>query len=106
MRQLLQPITTFVYCNRQAPPAGASRPLAAGCPVAESIMTDSVIFQYTCSKLLYFYFQLKSDVTIVFLDPDFLHGAGIPAIREHYRQKLAYLCLHGFSGILAQNGDF
>ena len=28
----------------------------------------------------------------------FLYDAGIPAIREHLRQKLAYLCLHGFSG--------
>jgi len=32
----------------------------------------------------------------VFLDPDFLHDAGIPAIRKHLRQKMAYLCLHGF----------
>ena len=41
---------------------------------------------------------LKSDVIIVFLDPDFLYDAGIPTIREHLRQKLAHLCLHGFSG--------
>jgi len=27
---LLQLITEFVYCNRQAPSAGASRPPAAG----------------------------------------------------------------------------
>jgi len=38
---------------------------------------------------------LKSHVTIVFLDPNFLSGAEIPAIREHLRQKLSYLCLHG-----------
>ena len=25
-----------------------------------------------------------------------------PAIREHLRQKLAYLCLHGFSGPFSQ----
>ena len=30
MRHLLQPITKFVYCNRKAPPAGATRPPAAG----------------------------------------------------------------------------
>jgi len=30
MRQLLQPIAAFVYCNRQVPPAGATRQLAAG----------------------------------------------------------------------------
>jgi len=29
---------------------------------------------------------LKSDVTIVFLDPDFLKGAKISAIRVHLRQ--------------------
>jgi len=38
---------------------------------------------------------------IVFLDPSFLYDPGIPAIREHLRQKLAHLCLHG----LAQNCD-
>jgi len=30
MRQLLQPITAYVYCIRQAPPAGASTPPAVG----------------------------------------------------------------------------
>ena len=30
MRQLLQPIAAFVYCNRQARPAGVTRPPAAG----------------------------------------------------------------------------
>jgi len=42
---------------------------------------------------------LKSDVTShhAFLNPDFLQDAGIPAIHEHLRQKLAYLCLHRFS---------
>jgi len=30
MRQSLQPIAAFVYCNRHAPPAGATRPPAAG----------------------------------------------------------------------------
>jgi len=49
---------------------------------------------------------LKSDVTIVFLDPDFLRNVGIPAIREHLRQKLAYLCLHEFSRPFSQYGDF
>ena len=32
---------------------------------------------------------LKSYVTKVFLDPDFLYNAEIPAIRKH-RQKFAY----------------
>ena len=42
---------------------------------------------------------LKSDVTaVVFLDPDFLCDAGILASCGHLRQKLPYLCLHGFSG--------
>jgi len=45
-------------------------------------------------------YGLKSEI-IMFLDPDFvsLYDAGVPAIREHYRQKIAYLCLHGFSAI-------
>ena len=30
-------------------------------------------------------FGLKSDVTIVFFDPDFLKGAKISAIRVHFR---------------------
>ena len=40
----------------------------------------------------------KYDVTMVFLDPDFLCDAGIPAIRGYYRQKLTYLCVHGLPG--------
>jgi len=40
--------------------------------------------------------NLTSDVTIVLLDPSFLYDAGISSIREHLRQKFAYLCLHGF----------
>ena len=35
---------------------------------------------------------------MVFLDPDFLCDAGIPAIRGYYRQKLTYLCVHGLPG--------
>jgi len=34
----------------------------------------------------------------VFLNSDFLQDTGIPAIREHLRQKLAYSCFHEFSG--------
>jgi len=30
MSQLLQQIAAFVYCNRKVPPAGATRPPAAG----------------------------------------------------------------------------
>jgi len=41
--------------------------------------------------------SLKSVITIMFLDPDFLYDAEIPAICKHLRQKVVYLCLHGFS---------
>ena len=34
---------------------------------------------------------LKSDVTVVFLDPDFLNDAEISALRVHLRQMLDYL---------------
>jgi len=40
----------------------------------------------------------KSDVTIVFPEPDFLYDAGIVAIREHLRQILRFSYLHGISG--------
>jgi len=33
---------------------------------------------------------LKSDATIVFLDPDFLYDAGITAIRVHLTQLKGY----------------
>jgi len=61
-------------------------------------MIDTVIFQCACAKLPYFYFSLKSDITIMFLDLDFVYDAGILATREYYRQKLEYLRLNGFSG--------
>ena len=41
-------------------------------------------------------FGPKSDVTIMFLDSDFLYNAGMPAIRERLRQTLVHLRLHGF----------
>jgi len=44
----------------------------------------------------------KSDVTIVFPESDFLQGAGISVIREHFRQILRFSFLHGFSGTLSQ----
>jgi len=40
-------------------------------------------------SFLIFISGLKSDVIIVFLDPNFLYEAGILAIREHFKQKLA-----------------
>jgi len=67
-------------------------------------------FWWLCHKLgLYCWFcnaqtwfistsSLKSVITIMFLDPDFLYDAEIPAICKHLRQKVIYLCLHGFSG--------
>ena len=61
-------------------------------------MTDTVIFNAHLRNCLISTSGPKSDVTIVFLDSNFLYDARIPAIREHYRQKLAHLCLHGFSG--------
>ena len=48
----------------------------------------------------------KSNVSIVFLDPDFLHDACIPAIREYLRQKLAHLCLDGFLGPFESKWQF
>jgi len=49
MRQLLQPIAAFVYCNRQAPSAGATRPPAA----ANERLNASLNFAH-CLKLFYF----------------------------------------------------
>ena len=50
-------------------------------------MIDTVIYQCACAKLPDFFASgLKSDVIIVFLDPNFPCGAGFPAIREHYTQ--------------------
>jgi len=54
---------------------------------------------------------LKSDVTIVFLDPDFLKDAKISAIRVHLRQIEDYLIAWGFStfgpkmGVQRQNRE-
>jgi len=49
---------------------------------------------------------LKYDVTVVILDPNFLYDARIPVIREHLRQKFAYLCLRGFSGPFGPKRQF
>ena len=43
---------------------------------------------------------LKSDVTIVFLDADFLSDVEISAIRVHLRQIWDDIIFHGFSGPL------
>jgi len=52
------------------------------CPAPESIMTDTVIFfNAHVRNCVISTSGLKSDVAIVFLDPDFLYDAGIPAIR-------------------------
>ena len=50
-------------------------------------------------------FDLKSDVTVVFLDPIFLYDAAITVIREHFRQ-LTYLFCMDFKDLLAQTGGF
>jgi len=47
---------------------------------------------------------LKSDVTIVFLDPDFRKKTKISRIRVHLRQIWDYL--HGFSGPLGLKWGF
>jgi len=52
-----------------------------------------VFFQAHVQNCLISTSGLKSDVAVLFFDPDFLQYAGIPAIREHQRQKLC-----GFSG--------
>ena len=46
------------------------------CPIAEFIMTDIVIFQCASAKLpIISTSGLTSEVTIVFMDPDFLYDA-------------------------------
>jgi len=50
--------------------------------------------------------SLKSDVTIVFLDLDFLQDAKILAIRKHFTQILRFSYLHGFSGPQCQKWRF
>jgi len=42
----------------------------------------------------------------MFLDPDFLYDGGVLAIHGHSRQKLAYSCLHGFSGTFDPKWQF
>jgi len=65
MRQLLQPIIAFVYCSRQAPPAGASRPPAVGerwwttlSPGA--CATDCALELRPFSKIILFHFRRGS----------------------------------------------
>jgi len=48
----------------------------------------------------------KSDVTIVFSDPNFIQCAAILVIREHLRQILRFSFLHGFSKPLGQKWEF
>jgi len=48
----------------------------------------------------------KSDVTVVFPDPDFISDAEILSIREHLMQILRFSYLHGFSGPLGQKWRF
>jgi len=47
---------------------------------------------------------LKSDVTIVFIDPNFLNGTKISAIRVHLRQIYDYLIFAWFSEPDGLNG--
>ena len=49
---------------------------------------------------------LKSDVTLVLLDPDFLQDAQISAIRVHLRQIYFYLIFAWVSGPLGQKWGF
>ena len=53
-------------------------------------MIDTVIFNAHVRNCLISTSLLKSDVAVMFLDPNFLHDAGILAIHEHYMQKLPY----------------
>jgi len=76
-------------CNKKYIPCNVVR------HIAECIMIDTVIFNVR--NCLISTSGLKSNVAVVFLDPDFLYDTGIPAIHEHYMQKLAYLCSNGFS---------
>jgi len=63
------------------------------CPIAElSLLWPTLsFFNAHVQNCFISTSSLKSDVTIMFLDPDFLHDAGIPVIREDYRYKLVYL---------------
>ena len=60
------------------------------CPIATSTMNELFIIMAGCmahARNGYISTSgLKSDVTIVFLDPDFLHIAKITAIRVYLRQ--------------------
>jgi len=58
------------------------------------VSVDYVACKWRCAPFVMLILN-KSNATIVFLDSD-LYDAEIPAIREHLRQKLAYLCLHDF----------
>jgi len=73
MRQLLQPITAFAYCNRQAPLAGASRPPAAGDTTidceqhafqapAVACSTEHATELRTFSKIILFHFMMEPSV--------------------------------------------
>ena len=73
MRQLLQPITAFAYCNRQALLAGASRPPAAGdtardCEqhafqaLAVACATERATELRPFSKIILFHFMMESRV--------------------------------------------
>jgi len=65
------------------------------CPIAKSTMIKPFLIMAGCNA----HAQnghistsgLKSDVTIVFLDPDFLKDVKISAIRVHLRQVWDYL---------------
>ena len=60
------------------------------------------ISRYECRNAYNSTSGQKSDVTVVFADPDFLWHAGILAIRGHLRQILRFSYLHWFSGPLDQ----
>ena len=49
---------------------------------------------------------LKSDITVVFLDPIFLHDAEIPAICEHLGKNWHIYVSMDVQNLLAQNGGF
>ena len=68
-------------------------------------VTTLLFFKCECAKLLYFYFRLKSDITMMFLDP-------ISHMTQEFWRfddiigKKWHICVCKFQDLLAENGGF
>jgi len=111
--------TRYTFCEKwqvYLPHSWAESPSSSSTPI--SCMTSE--FRRFCHKLglhwIFFnaYAQtwlictsgLKFDVTVVFLDPNFLCDAGIPAIRGHLRQNWHIYVCTDFQDLSAQDDGF